>query len=365
MIPTAHLNLINVTKKFGTFSAVNNLSFEVAQSERLALLGPSGCGKTTTLNMIAGFLPLDGGGILVKGKDISAVPANKRNMSMVFQNYALFPHLSVARNVAFGLEIRGIERKEIDRRVSDALALVQLNHVGDRFPRQLSGGQQQRVAVARALVIRPDILLLDEPLSNLDAKLRQSMRAELASLLKGIGITTIFVTHDQAEALVLADRVAVLNQGRIEQIGSPQAVYEQPETAFVAKFLGETNILPGKVVSSDGTDTICETSSGIRIRSARKGQLSVGTQVEILIRSERLLLSSSNVSTDPDQCAATIERIIYLGADIQYDVRVGMHHLIVAEKNGVRKERFVSGQNVMVGWQPSDVFVAPATNSLA
>jgi putative spermidine/putrescine transport system ATP-binding protein len=230
----AHLDLIGVEKHYGSVRAVDRVSLAIDQGERLALLGPSGCGKTTTLNLVAGFLTPDAGEIRIAGKDVARLPPHKRNTGMVFQSYALFPHLPVAENVAFGLRMRRVERPAIARRVAEALALVRLDHLGARYPRQLSGGQQQRVALARALVIHPEILLLDEPLSNLDAKLRQEMRMELVGILKSVGITTIFVTHDQDEALSLADRVVVMNTGRIEQAGTPVEVYEEPATAWRA-----------------------------------------------------------------------------------------------------------------------------------
>jgi ABC-type Fe3+/spermidine/putrescine transport system ATPase subunit len=265
----AHLELVNVSKHYGPIAAISDLSLAVARGERLALLGPSGCGKTTTMNLIAGFMEPDRGGIWIGGNGMAGIPAHKRSTAMVFQSYALFPHMTVKENLAFGLKIRKLPRADIDRRVGAALEMVRLSTFADRYPRQLSGGQQQRVALARALVIEPDILLLDEPLSNLDAKLRQAMRVELLDILGAVQTTTILVTHDQEEALTLADRVAIINAGRLEQVGAPGELYENPATGFVAKFLGERNVLTATIIAKDGPQTTCALEGGLRIRSDR------------------------------------------------------------------------------------------------
>lgn len=237
----ASLTLDALTKRYGDNVVVKSVSLDVRDGEFLVLLGPSGCGKTTTLRMIAGFVPPSGGSMRIGDKDITTLPPWKRNAGLVFQSYALFPHMTVAANVAFGLEMRRVGKAEIRQRVEQALAMVGLADKGGRYPRQMSGGQQQRVALARALVIRPAILLLDEPLSNLDAKLREEMQLELRQIQRQSGTTTVLVTHDQQEALALSDRIVVMNQGRVEQIGSPFDVYERPGSAFVATFLGRTN----------------------------------------------------------------------------------------------------------------------------
>src|SRR5580704_5359397 len=233
----------DLSKAFGPHVAVAGLDLVVGQGEFMALLGPSGCGKTTTLQMIAGFVPPDRGAITLEGQDLIRVKPNRRGLGLVFQSYALFPHMTAAGNVAFGLEMQRIDRAERERRVAEMLALVGLGAFAGRFPRQLSGGQQQRVALARALAIRPRVLLLDEPLSNLDAKLREEMQIELRHILRTLGTTTILVTHDQAEAMALSDRISVMNAGRIEQVGTPTAVYEHPATPFVAGLLGKTNVI--------------------------------------------------------------------------------------------------------------------------
>jgi putative spermidine/putrescine transport system ATP-binding protein len=244
----AFLELENLHKDFGAQRAVDGLTLSVDKGEFVSLLGPSGCGKTTTLQMIAGFVEPTGGAIRLEGRDLLAVKPAKRSLGIVFQSYALFPHMTVAENVSFGLEMQGVARGERDRRVAETLQLVGLAAFSRRHPRQLSGGQQQRVALARALVIRPRILLLDEPLSNLDAKLREEMQIELRQIQRSVGTTTILVTHDQAEAMALSDRIVVMNKGRAEQIGPPHEAYERPTTPFVANFLGKTNLVNGATI---------------------------------------------------------------------------------------------------------------------
>ena len=244
----AFLTLDRLTKRFGTHAAVDGLSLGVEKGEFVSLLGPSGCGKTTTLQLIAGFVEPTSGGITLEGRDLLAVKPARRGLGIVFQSYALFPHMTVAENVAFGLEMQGVAAAERVRRVGETLELVGLGAFTGRFPRQMSGGQQQRVALARALVIKPQILLLDEPLSNLDAKLREEMQIELRQIQRSLGTTTILVTHDQAEAMALSDRLVVMNHGRAEQIGAPHEAYERPATPFVASFLGKTNLVNGATV---------------------------------------------------------------------------------------------------------------------
>ena len=244
----AFLELERLTKSFGTHNAVDGLTLSVEQGEFVALLGPSGCGKTTTLQMIAGFVEPTSGSIRLGGKDLLAIKPAKRGLGIVFQSYALCPHMTVAENVGFGLELQGVAAAERRTRVGEALELVGLGAFASRFPRQMSGGQQQRVALARALVIRPQVLLLDEPLSNLDAKLREGMQIELRQIQRTVGTTTILVTHDQAEAMALSDRIVVMNQGKAEQIGPPHEAYERPATPFVANFLGKTNLVNGASV---------------------------------------------------------------------------------------------------------------------
>jgi putative spermidine/putrescine transport system ATP-binding protein len=247
------LVLDRLTKRFGDHTVVDGLTLGVEAGEFISLLGPSGCGKTTTLQMIAGFVDATSGGITLEGRDLLKTKPSQRGLGIVFQSYALFPHLTAAQNVAFGLEMQRVPKSEREERVGEALKLVGLAAFAERFPRKMSGGQQQRVALARALVIRPRILLLDEPLSNLDAKLREEMQIELRQIQRTVGTTTILVTHDQAEAMALSDRVVVMNAGRVEQIARPHEAYEKPATPFVAQFLGKTNVLAGRVGSENGT----------------------------------------------------------------------------------------------------------------
>jgi len=248
----AFLALDHVKKRFGDHTAVEDFTLSVKKGEFISLLGPSGCGKTTTLQMIAGFVDPTAGSIHLDGRDLLSTKPAQRGLGIVFQSYALFPHMTASENIAFGLEMRGIARAEREAKVRDALTMVGLDGYGDRYPRRMSGGQQQRVALARALVIKPDVLLLDEPLSNLDAKLREDMQIELRQIQRNLGTTTVLVTHDQTEAMALSDRIVVMSKGRIEQIGTPQETYEHPASAFVSQFLGKTNEFPGEIRLSGG-----------------------------------------------------------------------------------------------------------------
>ncbi|HEX7120054.1 MAG TPA: ABC transporter ATP-binding protein [Longimicrobiales bacterium] len=298
------LSLASLTKRFGGETvAVADLSLEVERGEFLTLLGPSGCGKTTTLRMIAGFETPTAGRILLEGRDVTGLSPQRRGFGMVFQNYALFPHLDVFENVAFGLKTRGAPRDEVRRRVEEALALVDLAGYGKRRVQELSGGQQQRVALARALAPEPPVLLLDEPLSNLDAALRERTRAELRALLKRIGITAIFVTHDQEEAFALSDRIAVLEGGRLQQVGTPEALYARPANEFVASFLGRANFLDARVVERDGEALVCEVAEGVRWRARWGGAdadaTGVGGRIRIMIRPEALRLVPTRALAEP------------------------------------------------------------------
>lgn len=356
---SAYLELDAIRKSFGEAIAVESVTLSVDRGERVALLGPSGCGKTTTLNMIAGFLTPDSGAVRVGDRDITSLPAHRRNTGMVFQQYALFPHLSVAGNVAFGLRMRGLKPPEIAPRVADVLALVRLQSLAERLPRELSGGQQQRVAVARALVVNPDILLLDEPLSNLDAKLRREMRTEMLRLLGTVAVTTILVTHDQEEALALADRIAVMNQGRIEQIGSPADVFERPATSFVARFLGDPNVLRGKVVETDGETVICDLNSQRRLRGTANVRLPKGADVDLLVRSERIRLTSKADNRD-NSVPVRIEHVVYLGNNIRYILRMDEHVFAAVEHNQGQPAKSEADPNLFAEWSAKDTLVFPA-----
>ena len=347
-----HVRLHEVSKFYGQVLAVDRLSLSINQGESVALLGPSGCGKTTTLNLLAGFLQPDGGTIRIADRDVAGLPPNKRNLGMVFQSYALFPHMTVAENVAFGLKLRRVESAERERRLKEALDMVRLGGFADRFPRQLSGGQQQRVALARAIIVQPDIMLYDEPLSNLDAKLREEMRSELLDIQDRIRITSIYVTHDQEEALALADRVAVMSNGCVEQIGTPDEVYEKPATGFVAKFLGESNVLPGTVARADGTSVVVDLG-GHSVHCQTSERFSAGDRVEVVVRTERLAVSPERLSTD--NCfKARLHHAIYLGGTIRYLVQLGDHRLIMVEKNRGDRAALSEGSEVYVGWPAKD-----------
>jgi spermidine/putrescine ABC transporter ATP-binding subunit len=314
--PTGQADVIlrHVTKAYGPVVAVSDLSLEIPRGIFLSLLGPSGCGKTTTLRLIAGFEQPSQGDILIRGQRVNLVPAYRRDFSMVFQNFALFPHMTVAGNVAFGLRMRGLPHKERDARVREALHLVHLAGFEERYPRQLSGGQQQRVALARAIVVRPAVLLLDEPLGSLDKKLREEMQVELRQLQREIGITTVFVTHDQDEALTLSDRVAIMNAGRIEQMGTPRELYERPATDFVANFLGVSNIFRGRVAGREGEEALVALGA-VRIRVPWEPAFEVGGAVRVAVRPEKIRLAPRGQAGG---IPARVRHVVYLGATTHF-----------------------------------------------
>jgi spermidine/putrescine transport system ATP-binding protein len=353
------IELIGLEKHFREVRAVDGVSLSVVGGEFFSLLGPSGCGKTTTLRMIGGFELPTGGRILLRGRDVTMDPPDKRPVNMVFQNYALFPHLNVGDNIAFGLRRRNVEGSEVRRRVAEALDLVHLVGYERRKPNQLSGGQQQRVALARALVNRPHVLLLDEPLGALDLKLRKQLQVELKRVQVEVGITFVYVTHDQEEALTMSDRIAVMNHGRVEQLGTPEELYERPRTRFVADFIGTTNLLAGSVESTDGALARIRLDSGETCVVAR-GSLAVGEPVELSIRPESVGLSASAATTATgSDIAATIEQVAYLGGNVQYIVRTagGLAITAIAAKTG---ERLPVGGAVDVHWSPTEALVLAA-----
>ena len=308
------IRLHEVLKRFGATTAVDRVSLEIGDGELFTLLGPSGCGKTTLLRMIAGFAEPDGGEIHFGPRRVDGMPAYERNIGMVFQNYALWPHMTVRGNVTYGLRLRKLPAAEIGRRLVAGLAKVNLTGLEDRYPGQLSGGQQQRVALARALVLNPDILLLDEPLSNLDAKIRVQVRGEIRTLQKELGITTVYVTHDQEEALSLSDRVAVMRDGRVQQVAPPKALYERPANRFVADFVGTNNFIPGVVKEHADAHALVDTPLGL-IR-ARSGTVAVGDRCVLAVRPENAALATNADNVVDGRIALAA----YLGNTLRYDV---------------------------------------------
>jgi putative spermidine/putrescine transport system ATP-binding protein len=339
------LSLRNIGKRFGSAIAVDSVTLDVAPGEMVVLLGPSGCGKTTTLRMIAGFVDVSEGDLLLEGASIRGLPAHRRGIGIVFQSYALFPHLTVARNVAFGLEMHGVARAEREARVMEMLRLVKLEALAGRLPRQLSGGQQQRVAVARALAIRPRLLLLDEPLSNLDAALRQEVGRDLRILQRENGLTTIMVTHDQREAMAMADRLVVMREGRVEQIGTQEDLYQRPATPFVASFIGRSNIIAGTVEDGEVLDV-----PGCRVALACRYPVS-GSAV-LAVRPEQIALAPPGTRAD-QRAIGRVELSTYLGAELEHVVHLGSDLRIVISNSsfgpaGVR--RFEPGETVALCW---------------
>jgi putative spermidine/putrescine transport system ATP-binding protein len=338
----ARLELINLSKRYGEHYAVAGVTLDVADGEFLVLLGPSGCGKTTTLRMIAGFVEPSGGSARIGGVEVTGLPPWRRNTGMVFQSYALFPHMSVAENVAFGLEMRKHTKAEIATRAREVLRLVRLEGFADRLPRQLSGGQQQRVALARALAIRPDVLLLDEPLSNLDAKLREEVRIEIRELQRQLGLTTIMVTHDQEEALTVADRLVVMADGEIRQIGNQRDLYEHPADRFVAAFVGRSTFLDGHVTAPGQF----ETAGGLRLQCRADG---APGEAALALRPERLSLDANGMD---NYVAGRVEFVSYLGAVLELHVRLSPADRVVVQlPNRGGAAIPVVGDAVEVGWQ--------------
>ncbi len=342
------LQLKNLVKEFqdragdGLVRAVDDIDLDIYDGEFLTLLGPSGCGKTTTLRLIAGFESPSRGHILLDGKDISPQPPNKRDMALVFQNYALFPHMTVFDNVAYGLQTRRLSQSKIKQQVEDVLRLMSLQGMSKRRPNQLSGGQQQRVALARSLVTEPSILLFDEPLSNLDAKLRVQMRSEIHLLQRTLGITSIYVTHDQIEAMALSDRVVVMNQGRIEQLDTPKAIYRTPTTRFVADFIGRANFLPVNILSTEGQTATVELL-GKRFETHLHFDYTRDMSPVAMLRPEGLMLRD-----DPELPQVNIIQTMYLGSEVEYIVEVAGQQLVVVEQDPRLQQIYAEGRAVGV-----------------
>ena len=332
------LRFESLKKEFGKFVAVSDMSLDVERGEFISLLGPSGCGKTTTLQMVAGLLPPTSGTISLDGKDITNTPPDKRGLGIVFQSYALFPHMTATENVAFGLEMRGITKAERLARAQAALEQVRLGQFADRYPKDMSGGQRQRVALARALVIEPPVLLLDEPLSNLDAKLREEMRIELRLLQQDIGVTTILVTHDQEEALSMSDRIVVMQQGEVSQIAAPLDLYERPTNTFVSDFVGKTNLLAGKVSE---TNKVSVNETIVEVETAHMGS---GTSVTLSIRPEKFQLSDEKSDQE-----VRIDAAIFLGASWLYRVTGQLGELFVTQPN-TGTAGYAKGDKAFLSW---------------
>ena len=344
------LTLDSVSRTFEDVRAVDEVSLEVSHGEFFSLLGPSGCGKTTTLRLIAGFEVPDAGRIALSGLDITRQPPNRRRVNTVFQHYALFPHMTVENNVAYGLKYESLDKEERRVRLERGLSTVRLQELRKRFPRELSGGQQQRVALARALVKEPAVLLLDEPLAALDLKLRKAMQTELKRLQERVGITFVYVTHDQEEALTLSDRIAVMNAGRVLQVGTPSDVYERPASRFVADFIGDSNFFVG-TVEATGPPVVVRTSKAFILRCTASTRVERGMSVVVAVRPEQIEIASSDEGSEDNSIDGVIARRTYLGDLIQYHVEVaGELDVRVQRQNKFQQHAFEAGERVSLRW---------------
>ncbi len=358
------IELAGVSKEFRTrrdvVAAVRTMDLQIAEGEFFSLLGPSGCGKTTTMRMIAGFEDPTTGTVRLRGRDVTGVPPNKRDVNMVFQSYALFPHMNVFENVAFGLRRRNVPRDQISRQVDDMLDIVDLGGRGHRRPRELSGGQQQRVALARALVNHPRALLLDEPLGALDLKLRQAMQVELKRIQREVGITFVYVTHDQNEALTMSDRIAVMNDGVIEQLAAPREIYEHPATRFVAGFIGTSNLLTGTASRVTDTEAVIEVSSDERIVVPLRGvQAGVGDNLEITVRPEKIELTAERPATAGCALRGTITEVVYLGTSTNFTVSTttGADMVVFQQNSAAAGHVAGRGDSIWLSWQPEHSYL--------
>ncbi|MCS6906390.1 MAG: ABC transporter ATP-binding protein [Anaerolineales bacterium] len=353
----SRVEILQVSKSYDRVQAVSQVSLQIEDGEFFALLGPSGSGKTTILRLIAGFIEPDQGKILIGGQDMAGIPPERRDIGVVFQNYALFPHLTAWENVAFGLEVRRLPKREIAERVREAFALVQLEGMEHRYPRQLSGGQQQRVALARALVTHPRVLLLDEPLGALDKKLRTQMQVELRQLQQSLGITAIFVTHDQEEALTLADRIAVMDRGRICQVGEPALVYERPANLFVSNFLGQSNVFRGIISHIEAEFARIQTEQGYQLVSAWRKNKRLGEAAVLVVRPEKVRLATQPTGSANEVRGKVIHRI-YLGTNTTYLVELEGGEVITAfVQNRSPRAAFELGEVVYASWEAENCFL--------
>lgn len=359
------VEVVGVTKRFGAMTAVDNVSLSVRAGEFLAVLGPSGCGKTTILRMLAGFEQPDSGEILISDIPVAGVPAYKRDVNTVFQHYSLFPHMTVLDNVAFGPRARGVDKATARREAQDMLDVVRLGDLANRKPIQMSGGQQQRVALARALVNRPSALLLDEPLAALDLKLRQAMQLELKRIQREVGITFIFVTHDQEEGLTMADRIAIMSQGHVEQIGTPEQIYSHPASIFVAGFIGSANLLPAKVKALNGNTVVATTASGVDVSATIDARsFTLAQNCTIMIRPERMMIEDDPV---PDQVniKAVVTNRVFHGASSDVHVRTSDGTSLVADLEADDGIECTPGEDVWISWRAGSAYILPEATQYA
>ena len=357
-----------VTIRYKGVTALDNVDIAIREGEFFSLLGPSGCGKTTTLSTIGGFVQPDAGDVLIEGRSVLGTPPYRRPVNTVFQSYALFPHMTVAENIGFGPRMAGIPRDEIARRVEDALRLVSLSGMGERRPSQLSGGQQQRVALARALVNRPAVLLLDEPLGALDLKLRKQMQLELSRIQREVGITFVYVTHDQEEAMTMSDRIAVMSQGSVMQIGTPQEIYDRPATLFVADFIGLSNILKGEVLSAAGSSAAVRLATGTVVRVPAVPAAQAGGKVAVVVRPDHMSLSPAAPVGDINAIQGRVTKLSFLGTHLQISVAIGAHVDIVVSRPVATDEQSAPlperGDEVLVTWAVARSFCFTDTERL-
>jgi ABC-type Fe3+/spermidine/putrescine transport system ATPase subunit len=350
------LSLTNINKFYGSFHAAKDVSFHVREGTTLSLLGPSGCGKTTTLRMIAGLEEVTSGTIHLSGVDITYDPPFKRNTSMVFQNYALFPHMTVSENIGFGLKMRKVDKDKIPGKVTRALEMIHLEGHEDRMPNELSGGQQQRVSLARALAVEPSLLLLDEPLSNLDARLREEMRIEIKRIQNDTGITSVFVTHDQEEALTLSDFILVMNNGRVVETGTPQDVYSNPGCLFTASFIGNSNLVQGDIVEIEETTTVVKASEDLIFRCNSDPRFVKDERVTVLLKQECLNVTAGSFAPHPsmNRATGTLRLVTFLGPSIEYICTIGNQEMRIRRPNEGELPDLKLNQEINIEWNFSD-----------
>lgn len=354
------VELVDVSKTYGSFVALDNVSLRIRRGEFYTLLGPSGCGKTTTLNIVGGFIPITSGQVLINGKPVQNDPPYRRNVNTVFQNYALFPHMTVAQNIGFGLKMKKVSQAEIDQRVAEMLNLISLAEFGQRYPGQLSGGQQQRVALARALVNQPEVLLLDEPLGALDLKIRKQLQVELLNIQRKVGITFVYVTHDQEEAMALSDRIAVMSNGQVAQEGTPAEIYYHPVNRFVADFIGESNFFGGQVVEvTAGQVTVNVPGFGQPICAPLAQAVTPGQAVTVMVRPERMAWSASITPGSPNMAEAVVRKVAFLGMYTQLVGELADGSVVLIHQTGEtgsadNTSQELVGQRIFIGWKLQD-----------